>query len=141
MTNPRIVIADDHAETLALIASLLESEFDVVATVADGQAAVEATGALHPDVVVLDIAMPMLNGFEAAAVIRDLPDPPRIVSATAYDDAEFASAAFAHRRHRVGTEAEHVVDLVSAVRRALKFQGCISTKTPVTVSHGRQLHR
>ena len=81
MANARILVADDHAETRALIASLLKSEFDVVATVADGQAAVEATAALQPDVVVLDIAMPVLNGFEAAAIIRDLPDAPGSYSA------------------------------------------------------------
>ena len=74
MGRPRIVVADDHVEMRAKIASLLASDFDVVSTVADGQAAVEAAGALYPDLVVLDISMPGLNGFEAAALIRALPD-------------------------------------------------------------------
>src|SRR4029450_1428263 len=95
MASARVLVADDHAGTRALIASLLKSEFDVVATVADGQAAVDATGALRPDGVVPDIAMPRPNGGGAAAIIRDLPDAPRIVFCTAYD-AEFAKAAFAH---------------------------------------------
>lgn len=72
MARRRIVVADDHDETRAWIAALLASDFDVVATVADGQAAVEAAGALYPDLVVLDITMPRLNGFEAGALIRDL---------------------------------------------------------------------
>ncbi len=79
MARPRIVVADDHDKTRAAIASLLASDFDVVSAVADGQAAVDAAGELTPDLVVLDISMPRLNGFEAAALIRDLPDPPRIV--------------------------------------------------------------
>src|SRR5437588_32142 len=58
MAKPRVLVADDHAETRGLLATLLGSEFDVVATVADGRAAVAATAALQPDVVVLDIAMP-----------------------------------------------------------------------------------
>jgi CheY-like chemotaxis protein len=135
MTNPRIVIADDHAETRALIASLLESEFDVVATVADGQAAVEATGALHPDVVVLDIAMPMLNGFEAATVIRDFPDAPRIVFCTAYDDEEFARTAFAHGATALVLKRNMLVDLVPVVRRALKFHGVYFYEDTPSLSH------
>src|SRR5438045_1038777 len=96
MARPRIVVADDHDNTRVAITRLLASDFEVVATVADGHAAVEAVGALHPALVVLDISMPGLNGFTAAALSRDLPDPPRIVFATAYDgDASIASAASA----------------------------------------------
>jgi CheY-like chemotaxis protein len=121
MTRPRIVVADDHDETRAAIASLLASDFNVVSTVADGQAAVEAAGALSPDLVVLDISMPGLNGFEAAALIRDLPDPPRIVFATTYDDRSIASAAAAMGASAVVLKREMLTELVSAVRRALLF--------------------
>ena len=120
MANPRIVVADDHAEMRQRIATLLEFEFDVVATVADGQAAVEATRALHPDLVVLDIAMPVLNGLEAAAIIRNLPDPPRIVFSTGYDDPDFAEAALA-----LGASGfvlkRNMFELVSVIHRALNI--------------------
>ena len=135
MAGARVLVADDHAGTRALIASLLKSEFDVVATVADGQAAVDATRALHPDVVVLDIAMPMLNGFEAAAIIRDIPDAPRIVFCTAYDDAEFAKAAFAHGATALVLKRVMLVELVSAVRRALKFHGVYFYEDAPSLSH------
>jgi CheY-like chemotaxis protein len=135
MANARVLVADDHAETRALITSLLKSEFDVVATVADGQAAVDATGALHPDVVVLDIAMPRLNGFEAAAIIRDLPDAPRIVFCTAYDDEEFARAAFAHGATALVLKRDMLVELVSVVRRALKFHGVYFYQDAPSLSH------
>jgi CheY-like chemotaxis protein len=121
MARPRIVVADDHDNTRAAIASLLASDFDVISTVADGQAAVEAAGALSPDLVVLDISMPGLDGFEAAALIRDLPDPPRIVFATAYEDASIASAASALGASAVVRKRQMLTELVPAVRRALLF--------------------
>ncbi|HVH56811.1 MAG TPA: response regulator [Vicinamibacterales bacterium] len=121
MARPRIVVADDHDKTRAAIASLLASDFDVVSTVADGQAAVEAAGALYPDLVVLDISMHGLNGFEAAALIRDLPDPPRIVFATTYEDASIAGAASALGASAVVRKRQMLTELVPAVRRALLF--------------------
>jgi CheY-like chemotaxis protein len=121
MARPRIVVADDHGNTRARIASLLASDFDVVSTVGDGQAAVDAAGALYPDLVVLDISMPRLNGFEAAAIIKRLPDPPWIVFATTYDDASIASAASALGASAVVRKREMLTELVPAVRRALLF--------------------
>jgi CheY-like chemotaxis protein len=121
MPIPRVVVADDHDETRARIASLLASEFDVVATVADGQAAVEACRTLRPDLVVLDIAMPRLNGFQAAVIIRDLPGAPRIVFASAHDDAEFIRAACEIGAPALVPKRKMLVDLVPAVRRALNF--------------------
>jgi CheY-like chemotaxis protein len=121
MRSPRVVVADDHDEMRGWIASLLTSEFDVVATVADGQAAVEACRTLRPDLVVLDIAMPRLNGLAAAVIIRDLPGAPRIVFATAHDDAEFARAACELGASALVLKPRIVVDLVPAVRRALNF--------------------
>src|SRR4051794_29800240 len=121
MPRARIVVADDHDKTRAAIASLLASDFDVVATVADGQAAVDAAGVLNPDLVVLDISMPGLNGFEAGALIRDLPDPPRIVFATASDDGSIASAASALGAAAVVRKREMLTALVPAIRRALLF--------------------
>src|SRR3954451_25167506 len=121
MARPRIVVADDHDNMRAAIATLLASEFDVVATVADGQAAVEAAGALFPDLVVLDISMPGLNGFQAAGLIRDLPDPPRIVFVTAYADASIADAASALGASAVVRKPDMLTELVPAARRALLF--------------------
>src|SRR5215213_7572636 len=111
MVRPRIVVADDHDKTRARIADLLASDFDVVATVADGQAAVEAASALYPDLVVLDIRMPNLNGFEAGAFIRELPDPPWIVFATADDDPSSASAASALGASAVVRKREMLTEL------------------------------
>jgi CheY-like chemotaxis protein len=126
MPSPRVIVADDHDETRALIARLLASEFDVVATVADGQAAVEACRTLRPDLVVLDIAMPRLNGLEAAVIIQDLPGAPRIVFSTAHDDAEFSRAACELGVSALVPKRKMLADLVPAVRRALNFHAISS---------------
>ncbi len=121
MPKPRVVVADDHDEARAQIARLLASDFDVVALVADGRAAVEACAAHRPDLIVLDIAMPRLNGFEAATIIRDMPEAPRIVFATAHDDAEFSRAACGLGASALVPKGKMPADLVPAVRRALNF--------------------
>ena len=66
MKRVRILLADDHREILKRVVHLLQSEFEVVGAVNDGQALLEAASKLRPDVVVLDISMPILNGLEAA---------------------------------------------------------------------------
>jgi CheY-like chemotaxis protein len=134
MARPRIVVADDHDKTRAGIARLLASDFDVVAAVADGQAAVEAAGALYPDLVVLDISMPGLSGFEAAALIRDRPDPPRIVFVTACDDASIASAASALGASAVVRKREMPAELVPALRRALLFHAVCFYEDPPSLA-------
>ena len=131
MPGPRILVADDHDKVRAGIATLLASHFDVVATVRDGHEAVEAARTLSPDLVVLDISMPGLNGFQAGALIRDLPDPPRIVFATAHEDSSIANAAFALGASAVVQKREMMTELVPAVRRALLFHGvCFYEDSP-----------
>jgi len=68
----RILIADDHAEMLEEIRQLLERDYDVVGAVVDGSQLVEAAFELKPDLVITDISMPVMNGFEAAAKMRGL---------------------------------------------------------------------
>ena len=72
MMKPRIFLADDHALILGGLRSLLEPEFEVVGQATDGKALVESAVGLRPDAVVLDISMPLLNGFEAARQLRKL---------------------------------------------------------------------
>jgi DNA-binding NarL/FixJ family response regulator len=70
MTRPRVLLADDHPLFLAALRSLLETECEVLETVEDGRALVEAAARLRPEVIVLDIGLPLLNGIDAARQIK-----------------------------------------------------------------------
>jgi DNA-binding NarL/FixJ family response regulator len=70
MTRPRILMADDHAMLLDAFRAVLEPEFDVVGTVTDGRMLLEEFSRLNPEVVLLDIAMPLLNGLDAGRQLK-----------------------------------------------------------------------
>jgi DNA-binding NarL/FixJ family response regulator len=94
MTRPRVLLADDHTMLLEAFQNLLAEDCDVVGAVSNGRALVAEALKLRPDVVVLDITMPLLNGVDAARQLkRDLPDV-RIVFLTMNEDPELAAEAF-----------------------------------------------
>src|ERR1041385_9236733 len=70
MRRARILLADDHSLILTGIAALLEEHFELVGQVEDGRSLVEAALRLRPDLIILDVAMPLLNGIDAARQIR-----------------------------------------------------------------------
>jgi len=94
VSRPRVLLADDHTLLLEAFQKMLAAECDVVGTVSNGRAVVSEALKLRPDVVVLDITMPLLNGVDAARQLkRELPDA-RIVFLTMNEDAELAAEAF-----------------------------------------------
>lgn len=119
MTRPRLVLADDHKIVLEGLRSLLEPDFELVATVADGESLVKAAEELRPDVVVADISMPRLNGIEAARQIQKLDPAPRIVFLTMHPDPTYATAAV--QAGASGYVLKHSApdELVTAIREAL----------------------
>src|SRR5579862_814198 len=70
MTRAKILLADDHSLILEGIRRLLEHDHDVIGSAADGDSLVKQAQQLHPEIIVLDIAMPILNGLDAAREIR-----------------------------------------------------------------------
>src|SRR5271170_1237877 len=90
----RILIADDHNLIAELCKKLLETEFDVVGTVSNGRALVRVAGELKPDVIVLDIAMPVLNGLDAGQQVREVLPAVKLVFLTMSSDIEIAAEAF-----------------------------------------------
>jgi CheY-like chemotaxis protein len=131
VTLPRILIAEDHTQTRERIASLLASAFDIVATVGDGQRAVDAVASLQPAVVVLDISMPVLGGFAAAARIRTLPQPPAVVFLTAHDDSALAEAALSLGASAFVVKHKMATELVPAIQRALTVSSPLLSGTRV----------
>jgi DNA-binding NarL/FixJ family response regulator len=93
MDRPRVLLADDHQGILDRVCHQLVHEFEIVATVLNGQAALDAILVLRPDAVVLDISMPGMSGLEVASRLLGVPDPPRIVFLTVHEDQDFMDAA------------------------------------------------
>jgi DNA-binding NarL/FixJ family response regulator len=94
MKRPRVLLADDHRLLREAFARLLEPGCDVVGAVADGRALLAAASELHPDIVVLDIAMPLLNGLDAARQLKHLMPEVKVIFLTVSEDSDLASQAF-----------------------------------------------
>ena len=91
----RVLLADDHPAVAKELCALLQPEFDVIATVGDGDALLAAAEALAPDVIVTDIAMPGLDGMAAANEILRRNPAARIVFVTVHDEAEMVEKGLA----------------------------------------------
>ena len=94
MKKPSILLADDHSLILAGLRKLVEADYDVVGTVEDGRALVEAAQALRPDLILLDISMPRLNGLDAARQLRTLVPDSKIIFLTMHASSTYATEAF-----------------------------------------------
>jgi DNA-binding NarL/FixJ family response regulator len=94
MSRPRVLLADDHALLLAAFEKLLADHCDVVGHASDGRALVDAAERLRPDVIVLDIAMPLLNGLDAGRQIKQKLRDVRLVFLTMNEDPALAAEAF-----------------------------------------------
>ena len=87
------MLADDHAEMLEELRALLEADYDIVAAVENGQKLVEAAKSLKPDLIVSDVSMPGMTGFEAVAKIRDLGISARIIFLTVQSSSAYLKKA------------------------------------------------
>jgi DNA-binding NarL/FixJ family response regulator len=92
--DPRVLLADDHAMLLGALEKLLSEECEVIGQVSDGRALVAAAEQLKPDVIVLDISMPLLNGVEAARQIKQKLRNVKLVFLTMNEDSDLAAEAF-----------------------------------------------
>ena len=123
---PRVLLADDHPAMLALTAAALSGECLVVGSVGDGLALLAEAERLHPDVIVLDITMPRLDGIEAARQLRCSHRPARMVFLTVHEDDDFAQAAFDAGGLGYVVKARMASDLLPAIRAALVDRRFIS---------------
>jgi DNA-binding NarL/FixJ family response regulator len=94
MSRPRVVLADDHTMLVEAFEKLLAPSCEIVGKVADGMALVNAVRELRPDVVVLDISMPLMNGLTAATRIREFDKDVKLVFLTMNEDPDLAAQAF-----------------------------------------------
>lgn len=94
MKKPRVLMADDHSMILAGLRKLVEGECEVVGTVEDGRALVEAAQKLRPDLILLDISMPLLNGLEATRQLTKLVPESKVIILTMHASPTYATEAF-----------------------------------------------
>jgi DNA-binding NarL/FixJ family response regulator len=94
MKRPRVLLADDHTLVLDGLRKILEPECEVVGAVEDGRSLLAAAKQLQPDVILLDISMPLLNGVEAARRLRDVAPGSKVIFVTMHADATYVAGAF-----------------------------------------------
>ncbi len=87
------MVAEDHAAVRSSVVRLLSKNYDVVGTVNDGRALLEATDTMQPDVLVVDLSLPVISGIEAAGILKKTARPTKIVFITVHNDPDFVRAA------------------------------------------------
>jgi len=120
MKRPRVILADDHTLILDALKNLLEPEFQVVGTFADGRALMEGAASLNPNVIVLDIGMPMMNGLNAGQRLKQEMPLVKLVYLTMNHDPDMAGEAF-----RLGASAyllknSAAIELQNAIREVVR---------------------
>lgn len=117
--RPRILLADDHPVLLEGLEKLLSPEFDIVASVADGHALVQAAEATQPDVAVIDISMPALNGIEATRELRHLCPATRVLILTMHKEIGLLKEALWAGADGYVLKESVCQDIITAVRKVL----------------------
>ena len=120
MARPRILMADDHLMLLDAFRALLEPEFEVVGTVTDGRMLLEEFSRLHPDVVLLDVAMPLLNGLDAGRQLKAQRRSVKLIYLTMNPDPDLASEALRLGASGYLLKSSAAQELKQAIHEALR---------------------
>lgn len=118
MTTPRVLLADDHTLVLEGFRRIVEQRCQVVGTVEDGRSLLEAAVRLQPDLILLDISMPLLNGIDAARQVKKVLPDVKLVFVTMHADPAYVSEAFKAGaaayllKRSAARELDHAIDSV-----------------------------
>jgi DNA-binding NarL/FixJ family response regulator len=126
VNRPKILLADDHVLIAQALEHLLKGEFDVVGTVSDGRALLRAAGELAPDVVVVDIGMPLLNGLDAGKQLKALYPRIKVIFLTQNREPRFAVEAFRRNASGYLLKDSAASELTTAIREALRGRSYVS---------------
>jgi len=126
MKMPRVVLADDHALVLGAFAKLLAGECEVVGQASDGRALVAAAEKLKPDVIVLDISMPLLNGLEAGRQIKQTLRNVKLVFLTMNEDPDLAAEAFRAGASGYLLKRSAASELTTAIREVMQGRSYVT---------------
>ena len=127
MGKPRILLADDHTLVAEALTRLLEQQFEIVGTAADGRALLEKAAQLQPDVILLDLSMPILNGFEAGKRLKKLVPRAKLIVLTMTEDADVAADVLQSWASGFLLKRSASVELVKAIQEVLKGNSYVTT--------------
>jgi DNA-binding NarL/FixJ family response regulator len=117
---PRVFLADDQEQMRRTVAQVLEGEFQIVGTAENGAGVLDLTPDLSPDVLVLDISMPVVTGIEAALRLRQAGSTIKVIFLTVHDDLDFVEAAMAVGALGYVLKQSLATDLVPAIWKVLE---------------------
>jgi DNA-binding NarL/FixJ family response regulator len=120
MKKPRIILADDHTILLDALKSLVEPEFEVVGLCSDGRELIKAAEQLKPNVIVLDIGMPTMNGLNAGQRLKEILPTVKLVYLTMNQDPDMASEAFRLGASAYLLKTSAASELIRALREVLR---------------------
>jgi DNA-binding NarL/FixJ family response regulator len=126
MTLPRVMLADDHTILVEAFRKLLEPHFEIVGTVSDGRALMEAAPNLKPDVIVVDIGMPLMNGLEAGQRLKEQMPAVKIIFLTMNEDPDVAAQAMHSGASAYLLKSSAASELISAIHISLKGKSYIT---------------
>lgn len=120
LKRTRVLLADDHQMLADALKGVLEPKFEVVGTVRDGRELVEATAKLKPEVVVVDVAMPRLNGLDAARQIKQNMPEVKLIFMTMNEDPELVGEAFRAGESGFLLKQAAAFELTAAIDKVVK---------------------
>jgi len=128
MAKARILVADDHTLIADAFKKLLEPEFEIVATVSDGRALLRTAYESKPDVAIIDLGMPVLNGADAGQELKKLLPQIRLLVVTMNEDYELAAHALKHWASGFLLKKSAGTELIKAIREVLKGNSYVTPK-------------
>src|SRR5215469_5412467 len=124
--RPRVLIADDHKLVAEACRNLLEPEFNVIGMVTDGRELLKVEQELRPDVVIVDIAMPQLNGLDAGELIKQRNRSVKLIYMTMSLAADVAAEAFRRGASAYVVKQCSAEELITALRRVIRGESYLS---------------
>jgi DNA-binding NarL/FixJ family response regulator len=119
VSRARILLADDHKEMRDRVVQVLEEEFEMLDAVADGQALLEAASELKPDLCLVDVSMPIVNGLEVAVRLKKRGSKAKVVFLSIHEDVDFVRAAYDAGGSAYVVKRRMASDLLKAIRAVL----------------------
>lgn len=142
MHRPRLLLADDHMMFSQGLQSLLEDEFDLVGAVADGEALIEAAVRLKPDVIIVDISMPVMNGFDSVRRLKQQGADAKIIFLTMHADDRLLAEAFRCGGSGYVLKQSAGEELIEGIRQVMQGKKyvtpLIASEWAEHVAHGAQ---